>query len=104
MKGQFFPYHDENVRRSSPHITYTLISLNVIIFLWSLTNFEGIINVFGFKPSEFVLLTILTSMFLHGGFDHIFGNMWFLFIFGDNVEDKFGKIKYLIFYLFSGAA
>jgi membrane associated rhomboid family serine protease len=103
-KGQFFPVGDTPVAHSKPIITYSLIALNVIIFIWSLTNFEAIIDTYGFKPAEFVLVTLFTSMFLHGGIDHIFGNMWFLFIFGDNVEDKFGKVKYIIFYLFSGLA
>ena len=104
MKGQFLPYKDENVSASTPYVTYALIAVNVVVFVWSLFNFENIINTYGFKPVEFSVLTIFTSMFLHGGIDHIFGNMWFLFIFGDNVEDKLGKAKYLIFYLAAGVA
>jgi len=103
-KGQFFPVGDTPVSSSRPLITYSLIAINVIVFIWSLTNFEPIINSYGFKPGEFVIVTLFTSMFLHGGIDHIFGNMWFLFIFGDNVEDKFGKVKYILFYLASGLA
>ena len=102
MKGQFFPYKDENVSKSTPYVTYALIAVNVIVFIISLADFENIITTYGFKPSEFVLITLLTSVFLHGGIEHIFGNMWFLFMFGDNVEDKFGKIKYIIFYLAAG--
>ncbi len=104
MKGQFFPYKDENVSRTKPYITYALIAVNVIIFIWSLTNFENVIDTYGFKPADLMLITVFTSMFLHGGLDHIFGNMWFLFIFGDNVEDKLGRAKYIIFYLLSGIA
>ena len=104
MKGQFLPYKDDNVTKSRPTVTYALIALNVIIFIWSLFDYSNIINTFGFKPAEFAVLTIFTSMFLHGGIDHLFGNMWFLFIFGDNVEDRFGKVKYIIFYLLSGVA
>lgn len=104
LKGQFFPYKDENVAKTKPYITYALIAINVAIFLWSLTNYESIIDAFGFKPSEFLLVTLFTSMFLHGGLDHIFGNMWYLWIFGDNVEDKLGKAKYIIFYILSGIA
>ncbi len=74
------------------------------MFVWSLTNFESIINAYGFIPANFALLTLFTSMFLHGGFGHIFGNMWFLYLFGDNVEDKFGKAKYILFYIASGLA
>lgn len=104
MKGQFFPYKDENISKSRPVITYALIAINVAVFLASLTNFEGFIDNYAFVPGAIVPITILTSMFLHGGFDHIFGNMWYLFLFGDNVEDRLGKIKYIIFYLLSGLA
>ena len=104
MKGQFFPYKDENPTKSTPYLTYALIAANILIFLWSLTNFEAIINSYGFKPAAATLLTIFTSMFLHGGFEHIFGNMWYLCIFGDNIEDRFGKSEYIIFYLLSGIA
>lgn len=104
MKGQFLPYKDENISATKPYITYILITINVAVFIWSLTDFENVINIYGFKPADLMLITVFTSMFLHGGLDHIFGNMWFLFIFGDNVEDKLGKIKYIIFYLLSGIA
>ena len=104
MKGIFFPYKDDNVSRSRPVITYALIGLNIIIFIISLFDFENIITTYGFKPSEFVLTTLITSMFLHGGPGHILGNMWYLFMFGDNVEDKLGKEKYILFYLVAGIA
>jgi len=104
MKGQFFPYKDENVAKSFPAVTYALIAINVAAFLWSLSDFEHTISAYGFVPADFVLLTLFTSMFLHGGFGHIFGNMWYLYLFGDNVEDRFGKVKYVIFYLLSGLA
>lgn len=104
MKGQLFPYKDENVAKNIAHVTYALIALNVIIFVWSLTDFENIINTYGFTPAFPALITVFTSMFLHGGLDHLFGNMWFLFIFGDNVEDRLGKIKFILFYLASGIA
>ncbi|MBI2232830.1 MAG: rhomboid family intramembrane serine protease [Candidatus Aenigmarchaeota archaeon] len=99
-----FPYKDENVAKNIAHVTYALIALNVIIFVWSLTDFENIINTYGFTPAFPALITVFTSMFLHGGLDHLFGNMWFLFIFGDNVEDRLGKIKFILFYLASGIA
>lgn len=104
MKGQFFPYKDENVAKNRPYITWALIAVNVIVFAWSLFNFDYIINTFGFTPANFVIITLFTSMFLHGGLDHIFGNMWYLWIFGDNVEDKFGKVKYIVFYIMAGLA
>ncbi len=104
MKGQFFPYKDENVSKSFPVVTISLIIINAAIFLLSLMDFEGVIARYGFVPADFVLITLFTSMFLHGGFDHIFGNMWYLYLFGDNVEDRLGKAKYIIFYLLSGLA
>ncbi|MBI2076389.1 MAG: rhomboid family intramembrane serine protease [Candidatus Aenigmarchaeota archaeon] len=104
MKGQFFPYKDENISKSRPVITYALIAINVAVFFLSLTDFSGFIEKYAFVPGAIVPITILTAMFLHGGFDHIFGNMWYLFLFGDNVEDRLGKIKYIMFYLLSGLA
>jgi len=102
MKAQFFPYKDENPSSKFPIVTVTVIVLNVAVFIWSLSDFENIIAHYGFTPVQFSFLTIITSMFLHGGFDHIIGNMWYLWLFGDNVEDRFGRIKYSIFYLAAG--
>jgi membrane associated rhomboid family serine protease len=104
MKGLLFPYKDDNVSSTRPIITYLIIIACVVIFVWSLFDYENIISVYGFTPAQFAIITIFTSMFLHGGIDHLFGNMWFLFIFGDNVEDKFGKVKYVLFYLAAGVA
>src|SRR6185295_16446797 len=56
----------------------------------------------GLQPTPWVYLTLLTSMFMHGGFAHIAGNMWFLWIFGDNVEDRMGRLRYAVFYLLTG--
>jgi len=103
-KGQFFPYKDENVAKRFPYITIFLIILNVLIFIWSLFDFENTMLTYGFVPASFTAVTIFTSMFLHGGIDHIFGNMWYLYLFGDNVEDKLGRVKFIIFYLLSGIA
>ncbi|MEM7825832.1 MAG: rhomboid family intramembrane serine protease, partial [Candidatus Aenigmatarchaeota archaeon] len=120
-KGQFFPYADSAPRRTFPILTILLIISNILIFIWSLFSAEVLYNIqgevvqipevylkYGFIPSKFSLIslsslaTIFTSMFLHGGIDHIFGNMWYLWIFGDNVEDKLGKIKFLLLYFLSG--
>ncbi|MFH8086578.1 MAG: rhomboid family intramembrane serine protease [Candidatus Aenigmatarchaeota archaeon] len=120
-KGQFFPFADSAPRSTFPVLTILLIILNVSIFLWSLTSEEvpyfvegehvlipEVYLKYGFVPAKFSLfsfsslITILTSMFLHGGIDHLFGNMWYLWIFGDNVEDRLGKIKFLLLYFFSG--
>jgi len=117
MKGQFFPLSDSVKRKNFPYVTIALILINVIIFIWSLTSPIASIEVngeksdiplyilkYGFIPAQFSLITIFTSMFLHGGLDHLFGNMWYLWIFGDNVEDHWGKIKYIIIYFLSGIA
>lgn len=104
MKGQFIPYKDENVTHKFPIVNTIFIALNIIVFLYSLTNFDQIIAAYGFVPADFALLTLFTSMFLHGGLDHLFGNMLFLHIFGDNVEDKLGRLPYLAFYLLAGIA
>ncbi len=98
-----FPLSDENPSRSRL-VTTIIIALNIAIFLFSLRDFEFTILSFGFIPAYASVLTAFTSMFLHGGLDHLFGNMWYLWIFGDNVEGVFGKVHYLLFYLASGFA
>lgn len=86
--------------------TICLISLNVAIFFITFPNLDFYIEKFGFIPKKFLqgkaLFSVFSSMFLHGGLSHLIGNMWFLWIFGDNVERKIGKIKFLILYLLSG--
>ena len=103
-KAQFFPLKDENPRKRFPLVNWIFIAVNIAVFVLSLGDFEQFINTYGFKPAEFSILAMFTSMFLHGGIAHIFGNMWFLHIFGDNVEDVFGHLKYIIFYILSGIA
>ncbi len=105
----FFPYKDDNPRVLFPFVTFGIIILNVLIFLgqfWISSNDpdigKSLVYMYGFVPAEFNPLTIFTSMFMHGGFAHIIGNMWFLYIFGDNVESILGHIKYFIFYLACG--
>ncbi len=97
-----FPVQDIVRRRTFPYVNLALIGVNVAVFIFSLTNFEYIIYTYGFTPADWSIITVFTSMFLHGGFDHIFGNMWYLWIFGDNVEDRFGHAKYLAIYLAFG--
>ncbi|MBS7627095.1 rhomboid family intramembrane serine protease, partial [Candidatus Bathyarchaeota archaeon] len=98
------PVRDIVERRTFPAVNLTLIVVNTLVFLWSLTDFDHILSKYGFTPLNWSLLTIFTSMFLHGGFDHLIGNMWYLWIFGDNVEDRLGHFGYLIFYFSSGLA
>lgn len=97
----FFPLSDENPKHSRV-VTLILIALNIGIFLYSLQDFELFIFGFGFIPTYANVLTAFTSMFLHGGIEHLLGNMWFLWIFGDNIELVFGKLHYLFFYLAAG--
>jgi len=106
-----FPIGDDNTsRRTQPVITYTLIALNVLFFLVELSGGDAFIQTWSFVPSRFLanpggdFLTIFTSMFMHAGWLHIGGNMLYLWIFGDNVEDRFGHIRYLAFYLLCGIA
>ena len=103
-----FPLYDENRSRTRSYITWTLIIANVVVFYWQLergfTNRD--IFYYGEIPAYVMrgerLFTLFTSMFMHGGLVHIFGNMLYLFIFGDNVEDRFGHPKYLVIYMFFG--
>jgi membrane associated rhomboid family serine protease len=105
------PIGDDNTyRRTFPIVTYGLIALNLGAFFVELGQPDpnAYIAVWGVTPAQVSaghsLITLLTSMFLHAGWLHLFGNMLFLFIFGDNVEDAFGHLKYLAFYLFCGLA
>ena len=101
---------DNSTERSFPIITYALIAMNVIFFLVELSGGDAFINQWSFVPTRFLanpsgdLITIFTSMFMHAGWLHLGGNMLYLWIFGDNVEDRFGKIPFLIFYILCGLA
>ena len=103
-----FPLKDENPVRSRPLLTYALILTNSAIFFGLLLTgrLDDTIRELGMRPAEVLsgrrLHTLFTSMFLHGGFLHIVGNMWYLWIFGDNIEDVCGKGKFLLFYFGSG--
>ena len=106
-----FPIGDDNsARRSVPFVTYALIALNILAFLLELDNGEAFIRAWAFIPARFAadpagnLPTIFSAMFMHGGWLHLGGNMLYLWIFGDNVEDRFGHVKYLAFYLLAGIA
>ena len=106
-----FPIGDDNTaRRTFPLVTYALIALNVLFFFVELNGGDAFIEKWAFVPSRFVagpfgdLLTLFTSMFMHAGWVHLGGNMLYLWIFGDNVEDRFGHIKFTIFYVLYGLA
>ena len=106
-----FPYKDDNPRILVPYVTYVIISINVLIFVFQLNmgmvssaaEIEFIYR-FGFIPANFSIITVFTSMFLHGGISHIMGNMWFLWVFGDNVEGVLGHVKFAVFYIICGLA
>jgi len=101
---------DNSARRSVPRVTYALIALNVLFFFVELSGGDAFITKWAFVPSRFLanpgadFLTIFTSMFMHAGWVHLGGNMLYLWIFGDNVEDRFGRVKFLVFYLLCGIA
>jgi membrane associated rhomboid family serine protease len=115
----FFPLRDHNPRVRFPLMTLVLVLTNVLVYLWqqtlSLPMVDQLILVAGAIPREItalqdfgpralvpVPLTIVTSLFLHGSFLHVLGNMWFLWVFGDNVEDSLGRWRFLLFYLVTG--
>jgi len=99
---------DNSTRRTIPIVTYLLIFVNVIVFLIELAGGDAFIYTWSFVPAYFISnpsvewVTIFTAMFMHAGWMHIIGNLLYLFIFGDNVEDRLGHGKFLIFYLLCG--
>jgi membrane associated rhomboid family serine protease len=101
---------DDSQRRTVPVVTYGLIALNVLIFFIELNAGDAFVKDWAFIPARFSggpgadAVTIITAMFMHGGWLHLFSNMLFLWIFGDNVEDRFGHLPFLIFYLLVGVA
>ncbi len=103
-----FPIRDTEPSYSRPVVTILIILVNVLAFIYEYTldpnQRELFIHSYGLVPDQFRFASIFTSMFLHGGVMHILGNMWFLWIFGDNIEDTLGHAKYLFFYLACGVA
>jgi membrane associated rhomboid family serine protease len=109
-----FPIRDHNPSERTPYVTYALIAINVIVFLTYLPMLgdEARLGAFFLRwaliPARLAAgegyATLVTSMFLHGGLLHLAGNMLFLWIFGDNLEDAFGHLKFLGFYLAGGIA
>jgi membrane associated rhomboid family serine protease len=105
------PIGDDNTSRTTvPLVTYAFIALNVLFFFVELHGGEAFIKKWAFVPSRFLadpagdFLTLFTSMFMHAGWIHLGSNMLYLWIFGDNVEDRFGHIKFILFYLLCGIA
>jgi membrane associated rhomboid family serine protease len=116
----FFPIRDNNPTLRKPYLTVALITANSVLFLWFYfqggRGFELALYQHGYIPALFLhpshydvvidnlWLTPLSSMFMHGGWMHLIGNMLFLWIFGNNIEDYFGPVKFLLFYLVAGIA
>jgi membrane associated rhomboid family serine protease len=106
-----FPIGDDNSSiRTVPIVTYGLIALNIAMFFVELNGGDAFVQQWAFVPARFSdnpvagAPTIVSAMFMHGGWVHLLGNMLFLWIFGDNVEDEFGSVKFLVFYLLCGVA
>jgi membrane associated rhomboid family serine protease len=128
-----FPYHDENETRRTAYITYGVIAANVLAWLWlqgagSTVPLAASVCAFGLIPGELTglvppgtripiaeglvcvtepgrqVLNVFTSMFMHGSWLHLIGNMWFLWIFGNNIEDSMGHLRFVGFYLVCGVA
>lgn len=106
-----FPIGDDNTsRKTVPLVTYVLVALNILFFFVELSGGDAFIGKWAFVPSRFLanpfgdFPTLFTSMFMHAGWVHLGGNMLYLWIFGDNVEDRIGHIKFTIFYLLCGLA
>ncbi len=116
-----FPLYDENPTRITPYITYGLIGMNVLVFLHQLSLSDAQLNQFlqlyAVVPQQLTAsfageainqpvpewATLFSSQFLHGGWWHLISNMVFLWVFGNNIEDRLGHFKYIIFYLACGA-
>jgi len=117
-----FPIHDENPIRITPYVTYTLMGCCILTFVWQVTQTTEVQNaivtalgvipavLFGGLESDPNLmwvpptLTVLTSMFLHGGWMHLIGNMLYLWVFGNNIEAAMGHVKFILFYALCGVA
>src|ERR1051326_510736 len=116
------PIRDDAPRYTTPYVNYFLLTLNVVVFLAMWIGIPApqrqVVQVFAFRPATLTsflvqhnaaagvasVITMFTSMFMHSGWGHLIGNMWVLYIFGDNIEDYLGHFSYLIFYLLAGGA
>jgi membrane associated rhomboid family serine protease len=101
---------DDSSNRTTPILTYAIIAANILIFIAELSLGDAFILKWSFIPSRFIAnpslqsVTLFTSMFMHAGWLHLGGNMLYLWIFGNNIEDRFGHLGFLLFYLLSGVA
>lgn|SRR5574341_1009301 len=108
-----FPFRDHNRSSRFPYLTVSLIAINTLVFLYEVLveasgDIDQLFDLAALIPGQLTANpvgegpTVITSMFMHGGWLHLIGNMWYLWLFGDNIEDTFGAIPFLIFYLVSG--
>src|SRR5438067_3507572 len=102
------PLRDIIPSRTVPYITITIIALNALAWLFEVSLspevLEQFLRIYGVVPADFTAPTLITSMFLHGSWMHVIGNMWYLWIFGDNVEDRLGHGRFIAFYVLCGIA
>lgn len=112
------PIRDKTPSHTFPFVNVGLIIINIVVFMYEVSlgqEMAAFVDALGIKPAQFIWLVnneptnlpglafpFFSSMFLHGGWFHIIGNMWYLWIFGDNVEDRMGHTRYLIFYILCG--
>jgi len=109
------PYKDDNPTTTFPFVTIGIIVLNIVVFLYQITSPSGterLVFAYGAIPHYIIsfdkvqpihpVLTVFTAMFMHGGIFHLAGNMLYLWIFGNNIEDKLGHVRFIVFYIFCG--
>ena len=100
------PLRDVIPSRTTPYVTVTIIILNALAWFFEISmpreELSRFLQVWGVVPAAFIPLTLFSSMFLHGSWSHVIGNMWYLWIFGDNVEDRLGHGRFIGFYLLCG--
>ncbi len=102
------PLRDVIPSRTTPYVTVAVIVVNAVAWFYEISmdrvELSVFLQQFGVVPAAFSLSTVFTSMFLHGSWSHVIGNLWYLWIFGDNVEDRLGHGRFLVFYLLCGVA
>ena len=102
------PLRDVIPSRTTPYVTIAIIALNALAWFFEISmpreDLSVFLQVWGIVPAAFIPSTLVTAMFLHGSWSHVIGNMWYLWIFGDNVEDRLGHGRFVVFYLLCGIA
>ena len=100
------PLRDVIPSRTTPYVTIAIIGLNALAWFFEVSmpreDLSVFLQVWGIVPAAFIPSTLITAMFLHGSWSHVIGNMWYLWIFGDNVEDRVGHGRFIVFYLMCG--